>query len=313
MYCDFNVKLFKPFISMKTKIMPAMADDWEMIPSTYNRLGGFSLKSEKLNQQVADIDLLRFLQFSKEQNLVIEGLKLKGNFIVGNNRSVYTFEMWDKWLEKFTKRTEHIIDKKDYIPGHKYKTPCGAETIYLGVKYSSRFKTSNYTDITKVAKKYYTLSLDAYERGNYKPHNSFYIHECKMKFSIDLGMVLSPTEAETAMDNYYLHNSNLICWEDVKPKTEEYKLVETNVVTVTDDKWTNYHNYNFVEVNGSLCTPRSIKEVDGVLVDDYDRCSIYDRDTLEITKNGGWNYGRRNNKPITKFYRLKLNKENENA
>jgi len=55
MYCDFNPRLFKQFTSKKTKIIPAMADDWEIIPATYVKLGGFSLKSVKLNQEVADI------------------------------------------------------------------------------------------------------------------------------------------------------------------------------------------------------------------------------------------------------------------
>ena len=66
-YCDFNPRLFKEFTSMKKKIKPAMSDDWEIVPDSYNTNSGFSLKSAKLNQQVADIELRRFLRFSKEQ------------------------------------------------------------------------------------------------------------------------------------------------------------------------------------------------------------------------------------------------------
>lgn len=140
-YCDFNPRLFKPFTSKKTKIIPGMADDWEMIPDQYVKIGGFSLRSVKLNQEVADISLTRFLKFCKEQNLTIEGLKLKGSFVVGNDRSVYTVDMFNTWKEKFDIRTEVIIDKKDLIPGHLYKTPCGAEIVYLGAWHYSSNKT----------------------------------------------------------------------------------------------------------------------------------------------------------------------------
>jgi hypothetical protein len=40
MYCSYNVKLFKPFISMKTKIVPALTDDWKIETGTYNKIGG---------------------------------------------------------------------------------------------------------------------------------------------------------------------------------------------------------------------------------------------------------------------------------
>jgi len=138
MYCSYNVKLFKNFVSMKTTIKPQLSDDWEMVPDTYRSKDGFKLYSKKLNQTVADIDLRRFLTFCKEQNLVIEGLKLKGEYIIGNDRSVYNLEMYSKWKEKYDKRTETIIDKKDLIPGRKYETPCGSQFTYLG-KYNIIF------------------------------------------------------------------------------------------------------------------------------------------------------------------------------
>jgi len=140
MYCSYNVKLFKPFVSMKTKIVPAMADDWEIIPDTYRGNDGFKLYSKKLNQTVADIDLRRFLNFSKKYNLIIDSLKLKGDFIIGNDRSVYTKDMYNKWKEKYEERTETNINKKDLIVGSKYETPCGSQFIYLGKYYNINFK-----------------------------------------------------------------------------------------------------------------------------------------------------------------------------
>jgi len=140
MYCSYNVKLFKPFISMKSKIVPAITDDWEIIPDTYRGNDGFRLYSKKLNQTVADINLRRFLRFSKENSVIINSLKLVGNFIVGNDRSVYTLDMFNKWKEKYDKRVETIIDKKDLIVGSKYETPCGSQFIYLGKYYNINFK-----------------------------------------------------------------------------------------------------------------------------------------------------------------------------
>lgn len=104
-------------------------------------MGGFSLYSEKLNQRVADIELRRFLDFSGKYNLVIDSLKLQGEFIIGNDRSVYTRKMYDTWKEKYNKRVETIINKKDLIRGHRYETPCGSHFIYLG-----RYKTINIKD-----------------------------------------------------------------------------------------------------------------------------------------------------------------------
>ena len=143
-YCDFNPRLFKEFTSMKKKIKPAMADDWEIVPDGYNTNSGFSMKSKKLNQQIADIELRRFLRFSKEQNLTIIGLNLQGNYIIGNDRSVYTEEMYNKWREKFEERTETIIESANYQVGHQYKTPCGMTLIYLGEYYVSSLKNKEY-------------------------------------------------------------------------------------------------------------------------------------------------------------------------
>ena len=192
MYCNFNIKLFNPFTSMKVKIIPQLSDDWEMIPYEYRRDGGFSLRSEKLNQEIADIDIFRFLKFSKEQNLIIEGLKLKGKYIIGSDRSVYTEEMFNKWTDKFASRTATIIPKKDWILGHKYKTPCGAEVIYVGKRYVTSIKgyENDYSNLTKEVLKYFISS----ERGG--------VGETKMKFSEDLGMVRTEEECSRLLNGF---------------------------------------------------------------------------------------------------------------
>jgi len=156
MYCNYNIKLFKPFNSMKKKIEPQLSDDWEIILDVYRTNAGFILYSKKLGQKVADIDLRRFLQFSKEYNLVIDSLKLQGTFIIGNDRSVYTEEMYNTWKEKYDKRTKTLIDKKDLIPGAEYETPCGSHFIYIGnfylINFKKGYKICNYSldNLTKI-------------------------------------------------------------------------------------------------------------------------------------------------------------------
>ena len=148
---------------MKTKVIPAMADDWVISTGSYNTDAGFILSSKKLNQKVADIALRRFLDFCAKENLVIEGLKLKGNFIVGNDRSVYTEDMYYKWVEMFETRTEVTVSKKDLKPGYKYSTEGGETITYLGKKYISKLKSNkdNMVQFSKPTLKY--LYLDQYK------------------------------------------------------------------------------------------------------------------------------------------------------
>jgi hypothetical protein len=234
MYCDFNPRLFKPFTSMKTKIKPELSDDWEIIPDAYNTNLGMMLFSKKLNQKVADIELRRFLQFSKEQNLTIQGLKLQGTYVIGNDRSVYTEEMFNKWKDKFESRTETIIDKKDYKVGHRYKTPCGAEFIYLGVRYKANLKNrpDSFTekDYTKITKKYYVCDPQA-SQTQILSETSWKISELGQKFTKDLGQKIDKETADLYLKAYKANNLQLVCFEKEKPKTSKIGLKE-----ITEDE-----------------------------------------------------------------------------
>lgn len=231
-YCDFNPRLFKEFTSMKKKIKPAMSDDWEIVPDSYNTNSGFSLKSAKLNQQVADIELRRFLRFCKEQNLTIQGLKLQGEFIVGNDRSVYTKEMFEKWKAKYEERTEVIIESADYIVGHKYKTPCGGELVYLGQKYMSSLKQSeaghkNFSVCTKPVKTHLVVSPNMFDKdGNWgvRAHSSYYNRatagKLTQKFAKDLGQVLTQEKVDEYLSEFLELDSLLVYLSDEKPSKD---------------------------------------------------------------------------------------------
>lgn len=243
-YCDFNPRLFKEFTSKKKKIAPAMSDDWEIIPESYNTSAGFSLKSKKLNQEVADIDLRRFLRFSKEQNLTIQGLKLQGNYIIGNDRSVYTVDMFEKWKDKYEERTETIINSEDYIPGHKYKTPCGSELVYLGQKYWSSIKsqkhsTKDYSVCTKPVKVHLVVSADTFDKDGkwgFINGSSYYRQatagKLTQKFAKDLGEVLTQEKVNEYLEEFLELDESLVYLSDEKP-SKDAKL-ELQEVTFTE-------------------------------------------------------------------------------
>jgi len=241
-YCDFNIKLFKPFTSMKTKIEPQLSDDWEINPNTYNLNNGFILTSKKLNQSVADIDLRNFLRFCKDENLVIEGLKLNGTFVIGSDRKVYTERDFNKWTNKFSKRTETIIPKKDWIPGHKYKTPCGSEIIYIGKKYQVKIKDNRDGD-----KRDYSICTKPSQIYFYKKGKSLSV--INQKFTEDLGEVYSNEERENEFNNYFSKNPLIVYLSNDKPKGDlKVKLKETELSI------TNKRIIVVEDVNGKMCT-----------------------------------------------------------
>jgi hypothetical protein len=80
-----------------------------------------------------------------EQNVTLVGNKLQGTYIIGNDRSLYTVEMFNEWKDKFEKRVETTINNNDLIEGHLYKTVCGSTFLYLGKRYyiSAKVKDIN--------------------------------------------------------------------------------------------------------------------------------------------------------------------------
>jgi hypothetical protein len=240
---------------MKTKIVPGMSDDWEIVPSQYVKIGGFSLHSKKLNQSVADIDLLRFLRFSKEQKLVIDTLLLQGEYVIGNDRSVYTKEMYETWKNKFDKRTEIITEKKDAQIGHEYKTPCGQHLIYCGARYvgnikDSGFKDDDFSQRTSITKKHFIIPA---EKPSYGCGRG--VAELGNKLTEDMGAKYTPEEIDEFMYEYYQLKQSLFCFEKTKPsKDVEIGLIEHELPR----RFTGYYGNDlqslFVECDGTLYT-----------------------------------------------------------
>ena len=314
-YCDFNPRLFKEFTSMKKKIQPAMADDWEIVPESYNTNSGFSLKSKKLNQQVADIELRRFLRFSKEQNLTIQGLSLIGNFIVGNDRSVYTEEMYNKWKEKFEQRTETIIDPKDYQVGHYYSTPCGSKSVYLGERYivtlkEKSLKENVLTDMTKCVKVRYSINkenINTVLKGK-DTYSFYYPFQFKQKYNKDLGKVLEKEDCDKLLQMLSDESTHMVYMGESKPE-KDAKLVLKEIPrkngTSTDFVLARYGN-TLIRSDRSYgsCNISSNGSVWA-----YDHYFKFDEDLKLIKKEEirrSWNSNDNNYLKVAEIYKLQL-------
>lgn len=295
-YCDFNPKLFRPFTSMKVKVEPSLSDDWEIINEQYNRIGGMGVYSKKLGIIIQDIDLRRFLRFCKEQNLTIVGNFLQGTFIVGNNRSIYTQSMFNEWKSKFDKRTAVIIPPKDYKIGHRYKTPCGAEVVYLGSRYVSK--------ITEIGSNK-ALKINKVRKVHYIDYAWKFATVLKQKFSVDLGQELTEEECNNKLTQYYELALHYVCFSETIVKDPKYGIIDIKFDLVPDS-----FNYPLIV---SLADTLYIGSTAGVSMRGdgktvLDRYRVIDHNLyLTAPKESRWSYDSSDYKPVdAQFYRVGL-------
>ena len=135
MYCQINPKLFKEFTSRKKKIIPTLSDDWEILPESYNTKTDITYYSKKLNQKISGCDVFTLMELLKNYNARMEGLKLKGEWIIGQDRKLYSKEDYEKWFKKYGTMVEGKMSLRDITfekRGKKYLFKCGAEYYFLG-------------------------------------------------------------------------------------------------------------------------------------------------------------------------------------
>jgi len=135
MYCTLNPRLFEPFQSRNKKIEPKLSDDWEIIPESYNSSKDITVYSKKLGVKVSGFHVYKFLEFLKTYNVELKGLKIKGTFIPGQDRKLYSEEDYKKWIDKYNKLVEGKINLKQVNEskiGKKYVFKCGAEYYFIG-------------------------------------------------------------------------------------------------------------------------------------------------------------------------------------
>jgi hypothetical protein len=133
-YCDYNPTLFKEFTSMKTKVKPALSSTWKLSAFSYRKNESCVLSNAE-GIKIADISISRLLDLMKQEGITMIGDALQGTYIIGNDRSLYTEEMYNIWKDKFEQRISTEIPKKELIENHLYKTVCGSTMLYLGKRY----------------------------------------------------------------------------------------------------------------------------------------------------------------------------------
>lgn len=134
MYCRINPNLFKKFQSMGKKIEPQFADDWKVIFSKYRLKDSVILQSEKINQKIADIDLVNLFKMLKHYEADLKnGEIIDGEFIIGADRKLYSRADYNKWIEKYGKMIENKIKARGLILGRKYLFKCGAEAYLIAI------------------------------------------------------------------------------------------------------------------------------------------------------------------------------------
>jgi len=285
MYCNYNAKLFKRFTSIKKKITPELADDWKIQPKGYNTIGGMMLRSEKLDQTVADIDMRRFLQFLEEQQLELKGLSIKGNYIIGNDRSFYTEEMYNTWKDKYEKKVSTEISKKDLIVGQEYESICGGTFFYLGSYYVIKHKSKSIKnkDSYQVSLTKQKLTHLVYVGDSYR-----YVQELKQKVVKKTKNVLSDIELAKTIKEFQsdwtvayckkekLADPKIVLTESKTPNTidNQHYFCEGFVSYFNDRKLLVVDRYNFA---------RTIEVENNYKIKNAYSLEVLDFETLEST------------------------------
>lgn len=250
MACDFNENLFKPFVSMKQKVVPAFADDWVLIPERYTTISGVALFSEKLGQKIADINVYKTLKFFSEENVALHGLRVEGSFIIGNDRTLYNIEAYKKWSDKYAIKQTMNIPVADLEVGSVYETHCGIPYLYLGEVYKSTYKGFYFKadpsvfggkecvlDTTKITKSKLVIEVTrAGEIMSYKMRLK--------KVTDNMFVKKSLITSKVNFEEIFTMDKTLCYLSPVKPS----KDVEPTLVEIEKDST----NYNFVKVDGEI-------------------------------------------------------------
>jgi len=307
-YCDFNHTLFKQFTSHKTKIFPALSDDWELINKAYNTSDGVALKSKNLNQIVYDIPMRRFITFCKTFNITITGNLLHGEYAVGQDRSVYVKKDFDKWNDKYNKRTENIISLRDAKVGHVYRTVCGLSVIYLGAMYQAKVITKKWDDLsnfTKITKVHFIQTNVSFDDDNpqygIQPVRNY-------KFIRDMGYALDADEIANVFEHQYYGDNSIVYWDKKRPNgVPKYGIIPS----IRKPYYPNQDNYAKKNVSLYYYTPLFAKYQNRFwkLRNSTTLRSSYsvDKETLKYSgknQDQGWGCSGEQIKVDNEFYRI---------
>ncbi len=219
MGCKYNVDEFKPFISNKIRIYPKPSTDWRLINKGLNRIESIALRSDKLDTTIYDIKFRPFINFLRTENVTMIGDQIQGEFVIGGSRVLRAVADYNETMSIKTGRLDAHIEKKNWKIGHQYESICGETVIYLGQRYTQKFKdpqqAGELTEFTKLKVSYFG-SID---------HRVQDI--TTRKLLQDEGSKLSENEAEALLNDFYENDWFYVAFEKIRPVNYTIGLVDS--------------------------------------------------------------------------------------
>ena len=223
MSCKYNTAEFRQFISNHQKIKPAVTDDWVLINETLNTTIGIALRSDKLDTTIYDISFRPFINFLKEENVVMNGNKIVGEFAIGVSRVLRKGSDFNETMTLRNGRLKNTITKNKLIVGKRYESLCGNEITYLGSRYVMTFQDDVYytgcyylyndNKFSKIKKLHYGLIDDV-------------IYDIsKMTMVLEIDGSITCDSADTILENYRNKYKKIICFTNNKPKNYYFDLI----------------------------------------------------------------------------------------
>ena len=209
MSCKYNIDEFKPFTSNKTRIKPAPSDDWRLVNQSLNTNEGVGLYSEKLNTTIYDISFRPFIEFLKRENVTMIGDAIQGEFVIGMSRVLRPVADYNETMKLKDSRDSVHVEKKNYKIGHQYESMCGETVVYIGKRYTQRFREyapcGTISRFTKLKISYFGVIDKQVQEITAR------------KLLMDEGQKLSEQESENTMHTFYEEHWEYVVFEKNKP------------------------------------------------------------------------------------------------
>jgi len=174
-----NPNLFKSFITNKVKINPKVSNDWFINYTTADVNNGYMTITSS-DQHIRRVPIFKFFDLlnngtvdenGNQSPISIIGNRLQGNFIINNQREIYSDHFYNIWKQvhgldrTIPQNTQGIqnLKKEDLVPGRVYKTNITRDSLdlerFLGYKYIIKYQIFNGELIPKITRLRIAISI----------------------------------------------------------------------------------------------------------------------------------------------------------
>jgi len=226
---------FDNFYHNDNLIIPALTNDWTVIPS--NKIDHINLYSKKLDQTIliAVNYLVDFLNFN---NIQIDSKnRLSSNIVFDKYLNMVLEEDYVYWKNKDDK--EKAIENQDLKIGFVYTLEDGLKCVYLGSRFVSELIKDKYIRldrITDISKKHYVLLHDEV------------IELTEYVYEDSANKVISKEEAQDILTDFYQTNYSIVYFGDKDVKNPQYGMVNADIsspfIKIGDEYYTKVQNSN---------------------------------------------------------------------